>query len=146
MCLNSIEIGTAAGSAPTFSASGEQVEHPSSGYCTYPIPAFTLGRKHHAQVLFGAFTVRGGDCHLKSANYSCSASVTKAEKEGVCLTHDIVEGRIECSVEILQTGDTAPVIEPGEGWVVTSPLACSNPDSDWPSHSATLTLYLAKAK
>ena len=148
ICLGSFEIGTSAGSAPTFSASGEEVS--ANGSCTYSIPAFTLSKKHHAQILFGAFTYnktatnQATGVHLKSANYSCSCSITKGEKEGVCLTYDVVEGKIECTVEFVQTGSTKPVITNGTGWEITSPLACSNPDADWPSWSATLTYYLAK--
>ena len=48
VCMNSLDIGTAAGSPPSVTASGEQVEWPSTGNCEYPIPEFTLGRKHHA--------------------------------------------------------------------------------------------------
>jgi hypothetical protein len=150
VCLATFEIGTSAGSAPTISASGEEVEQDSTGYCTYSLPAFTLSKKHHAQILFGAFTYNKTatnlptGVHLKSANYSCSCSITKGEKEGVCLTHDVVEAKIECTVEFVQTGSTKPVITNGTGWEITSPLACSNPDADWPSWSATLTYYLVK--
>ena len=155
ICLGSFDIGTSAGSAPTISASGEQVEstydeHP----CMYSLPAFGLSKKHHAQILFGAFvfnktTVSNGNSvptgvHLKSASYAASCSITKGEVEGNCLTHDVTEGKIECSVELIQTGSTIPEITAGTGWVVTSPLACSNPDADWPSWSATLTMYLSK--
>lgn len=152
ICLNNFAINTAAGSAPTFSASGEQVEDNSTGVCQYSIPAFEVTKKHHAQILFGAFsynkTVSGGTTstgvHLKSAAYTASGSITKGEKEGVCLTHDIVEGKIECAVEFVQVGNVKPVITPGTGWDVTSKLTCSNPDADWPSWSGTLTKYLAK--
>lgn len=150
--MNSFTINTSAGAAPTFSASGEQVEDEASGVCEYSIPAFKVTKKHHAQILFDAFeynkTVSGGTTstgvHLKSASYTASGSITKGEKEGVCLTHDIVEGKIECAVEFVQVGNVKPVITPGTGWDVTSVLTCSNPDADWPSWSATLTMYLTK--
>lgn len=152
ICLNNFAINTAAGAAPTFSASGEQVEDNSTGVCQYSLPTFSVDKKHHAQILFGAFsynkTVSGGTAstgvHLKSASYTASGSITKGEKEGVCLTHDIVEGKIECSVEFVQVGNVEPTITPGTGWDVTSVLTCSNPDADWPSWSATLTKYLVK--
>lgn len=114
--------------------------------CLYQLPAFTVTKKHHAQVLFGAFNDSnyGAGVHLKSASYSASCSVTKGEKEGKCLTHDVTEGKIECSVEFLQTGSATPNLTAGEGWEITSVLACSNPDADWPTWSATLTKYLSK--
>ena len=85
-----------------------------------------------------------GDAHLTTTNYTFSANITKAEKDGVCLAHDVNEGKIECSLDLIQTGSTAPTLSAGDGWVVTSPLACDNPDADWPTWSATLTKYLAK--
>lgn len=147
ICLNSLEISTSAGAAPTINVSGEQVEKDAEPKCTFSLPAISLSKKHHAQILMNAFASNvGTNCHLKSASYSFSASVTKAEVEGVCLTHDVVEGKIECSVEILQVGEAKPELTMIEnsGWVVTAVLACSNPDSDWPSWSATLTKYLVK--
>lgn len=146
ICLNSLTIGTSAGSAPTFSASGEQVEDNSTGVCQYSLPEFSVTKKHHAQVLFGAFNDGGyGEgVHLKSASYTISGSITKGEKEGKCLTHDIIEGKIECSVDFISVAGNEPTLTAGEGWEVTSVLACSNPDSDWPSYSATLTKYLVK--
>lgn len=115
--------------------------------CLYQLPAFQVTKKHHAQVLFGAFNENnyGAGVHLKSASYSASCSVTKGEKEGNCLTHDVTEGKIECSVEFLQTGNETPTLTAGEGWEITGVLACSNPDADWPTWSATLTKYLSKS-
>lgn len=145
ICLNSIEIGTSAGSAPTVKASGEQVEAvEGTEYCKYSLPAIALASKHHAQILMDAFALTGAGCHLKSANYTFSASISKAEKEGECLAHDVTGGKIECSIEVLRTGTATPSLSAGTDWEITSPLACSNPDSDWPTYSATLTKYLSK--
>lgn len=148
ICLGNLSIGTSAGSAPTISASGEQVEDNSEDNCEYSIPAITLTKKHHAQVLFGAFNDDGygTGVHLKSASYDITASITKGEKEGKCLTHDVVEGKIECSVEFIQTGSATPNLVAGDGWEVTSVLSSSNPDADWPTWNATLTKYLAKKR
>lgn len=143
ICLNNISINTSAGSAPTFSASGEQVEVNSANNCEYSIPAFSLSKKHHAQILFNAFTFTG-DVHLQSAKYSITAEISKAEKDGDCLAHDVVNGKITVDITFIQTGPTEPVITAGTGWAITSALACENPDSDWPTWSATLTKYLAK--
>ena len=144
ICLGSLSIGTSAGSAPTISASGEQVEDNSSGNCLFKIPAISLTKKHHAQILFNAFTFSGTGIHLKSASYNITASITKGEKEGKCLTHDVVEGKIECSVEFLSVSGDKPTLTPGDGWEVTSVPSSSNPDADWPTWSATLTKYLTK--
>ena len=144
ICLGSLSIGTSAGSAPTISASGEQVEDNSTGNCLFKIPAISLTKKHHAQILFNAFSFTGTGIHLKSASYDITASITKGEKEGKCLTHDVVEGKIECSVEFLSVSGDKPTLTPGDGWEVTSVPSSSNPDADWPTWSATLTKYLTK--
>ena len=144
ICLGSLSIGTSAGSAPTISASGEQVEDNSTGNCLFKIPAISLTKKHHAQILFNAFSFTGTGIHLKSASYDITASITKGVKEGKCLTHDVVEGKIVCSVEFLSVGGNKPTLTPGQGWEVTSVPSSSNPDADWPTWSATLTMYLTK--
>lgn len=144
-CLGNFSISTAAGSAPTISASGEQVEDDAAEGCLYEIPAFTLPITHHAQILFSAFALTGTGCHLQSADYTGSATISKATKEGVCLTHDVTEGKIECSISIMQVGNVAPTVTPGAGWKVTAPLDCSNPDSDHATYSMTLVKYLEKA-
>lgn len=146
ICLGQFDINTAAGEAPSFSASGEEVETNASDVCQYSIPEFTLTKKHHAQVLFNAFntTGYGEGVHLKSASYSASGSITKGEKEGKCLTHDITEGQIECSVEFVSVNGVKPTLTAGTGWEISQCLACSNPDADWPTYSATLVKHLAK--
>ena len=119
------------------------MEVSSSNNCEYSLPAFTLSKKHHAQILMDAFSF-AGDAHLTQASYSYSCNISKADKDGVTLAHDVTEGKIEVSLDLIQTGSTAPTLSAGTGWVVTSPLACDNPDSDWPTWSGTLTKYLAK--
>lgn len=142
--LGSFSINTSAGSPATVEASGEQVEANATTNCSYTLPAFSLPVTHHAHILFGAFTVGGTGCHLQSANYTGSVTITKATKEGDCLAHDVSEGKIEAQISINQTGSTEPTLTAGTGWTVTAPLACDNPDADYPSWSATLTYYLAK--
>lgn len=141
--VNEYTINTSAGSAPTISASATQVEDNCTADCMYSIPEFELKRYHHAQVLFNAFTFTG-DAHLQSANYTMSCNVSQATKDGVCLANDVTEGKIECSIDFIQVGSTAPVVTAGTNWAITSVLTCSNPDADWPTWSCTLTMYLAK--
>ncbi len=144
--LGSVSINTSAGGEPTVSASGEQVEDNSTPTCVYPVSdEVKLTTRHHAQILFGAFTLGGTGCHLQSANYTMSASVGRATVNGNCVAHDVAEGKIECAVTIQQVGADAPTLTPGDGWTITSPLTLSNPDSDWGSWSGTLTKFLAKS-
>ena len=144
--LSGLEIATAAGAAPTFSANGADVgTAPVDGLKTYKVSIAGLTLKHSAQILFGAFELSGDGCHPTSANYSLSGEITTATVEGKVVSVDISSGRIECSVSVVATGAAEPQLTPGEGWKVHSPLACSNPDGDYPTYSATLVKYLTKA-
>lgn len=142
--LGQIVINTSAGAAPTISVSGQEVEANATTSCAYSIPAFALSKKHHAQILFSAFELSGTGCHLTVANYTATGDINKVTKDGVCIAFDIVQGKIEAQVTIKQCGSTAPTLTAGTGWSITTPLAESNPDADYPTFTATLTLYLAK--
>ncbi len=142
--LTNVTINTSAGGEPTISASGEQVEDNATAGCKFSLPAFNLLTRHHAQILMEAFTFTGTGCHLQSANYTASCNLAKGTKDGDCLAHDVIEGKIECAVEFVQTGADAPVVTPGEGWILTSPLTLTNSDSSYGTWGCTLTKYLAK--
>lgn len=146
VALTNLTINTSAGGEPTVSASGEQVEESTAGTCPalYSIPAFSLGPCHHAKILFSAFTLSGTGCHLQSANYTASCENGKATVEGAVVAHGVFGAKIECQVEIIQTGTTEPTLAPGTGWKITSPLAETNPDAEYPTFSATLTKLLEK--
>lgn len=144
--LGRITISTSAGAAPSISVSGEQVHNDAATGCYYPVPAFALSKKHHAQILFDAFSL--GDVagvHLVSANYEISGQISKVTKEGDCIAFDIVQGRIEVTVTLKQCGSTAPSLTAGTGFSITSPLAETNPDAEYPTFTATLVKYLAKS-
>lgn len=141
-CLNNFQVDTSVGAPPSVTASGEKVESGASANCTYTIPSATVSPLHHAQILFGMFSVSGEGCHLQSASYTASATITKATKDGTCVAHDVTDAKIEAQVTVLQTGSATPSVTAGTGCVVTSPLACTNPDADYPTWSCTVTKYL----
>lgn len=144
--LTNLTINTSAGGEPAISASGEEVEASSDGTCPalYSIPGFELGPCHHAKILFGAFALTGTGCHATSANYTASCENGKATVGGTVVAHGVYGAKIECQVEIVQTGSTAPTLTAGTGWKITSPLAETNPDAEYPTFSATLEMPLAK--
>ena len=144
--LEKITISTNAGSAPQISVSGKQVHADASTGCYYPVPAFELTTKHHAQILFSAFSLAANDGnHLTSASYNIGGTVSVVTIDGDPIGFDVVQGKIEVSVSIKQCGGTTPTLTPGTGFEVTSPLASSNPDADYPTWTATLTKYLTKS-
>ena len=142
--MGSITISTTAGSPPTIQASGEEIPADTThSDCTYTFPSTTLKLCHHAQILWEAFTyTEGTGCYLQSANYTAGGTISRATKNGETVSYDIVDGKLEVQVTILQTGNTDPSITAGSGWTITSPLTCSSPDADYPSWTATLSKYL----
>lgn len=140
--VSSISITTRPGSPPGITVTGESVPSSSHSDCYYDTPACSVEVCHHAQILFSAFSLTGAGCHLTSANYTISGSLTKATKDGETIAYDISDGKIEAQVEIVQTGTAAPTLTPGEGFEVTSPLTKSEGDAAYPTWSATLTKRL----
>ena len=60
---------------------------------------------------------------------------------GKCVAHDISGGRITVSVTIVQVDEleSDPVVTPGDGWTMSSPLTPSNPDADYPTWTCELS-------
>ena len=141
--LGNVTINTSAGSPPTIQASGEEIPSTATtSDCTYTFPASTLKACHHAQILWGAFTLGGDGNYLQQANYTAGGTISRATKDGKTVSFDVVDGKLEASLTIIQTGDTAPTVTAGTDWTSTAPLNCSNPDADYPSWSCTLSRYL----
>jgi len=144
--LTNFTVNTSAGGEPTISASGEEVEASSDGTCpaTYTVPEFTLGVCHHAKILFSAFSISGTGCYLNSANYTAACENGTATVEGVVVAHGVYGAYLEVTAEIVATSGTTPTVTPGQGWVVSSPLAETNPDAEYPTYSITLRKPIAK--
>ena len=143
--LTQLTINTSAGGEPTISASGEEIEASADGTCpaTYTIPEFTLGVCHHAKILFSAFAITGTGCYLNSANYTAQCENGTAMIEGAVVAHGVYGAYIEVTAEIISTSGTVPNVTPGTGWVVSSPLAETNPDAEYPTYSITLRKPIA---
>ena len=144
--LEKISISTSAGAAPSISASGKQVNDDAATGCYYPVPAFELTTKHHAQILFSAFTLSGTGCHLTGASYEIGGTVNPVTIDAYPIAFDVVQGKITVSISIKQCGSVTPTLTPGDGFIITTPLASSNPDAEYPTYSATLTKYLTKSE
>lgn len=144
--LTQLTINTSAGGEPTISASGEEIEASADGTCpaTYTIPEFTLGVCHHAKILFSAFSISGTGCYLNSANYTAQCENGTAMIEGAVVAHGVYGAYLEVTAGIISTSGTVPTVTPGTGWVVSSPLAETNPDAEYPNYSITLRKPIAK--
>lgn len=98
---------------------------------------------HHAQT-FGAFTYGGTGAHLTQSTFTATCTINVASKDGVPLAHDITDGRLEVN-GTLQVSDASygtPTLSAASGWNITAPLTETNPDSDYPTYSFTVTKYL----
>ncbi len=142
--LESITVTTSAGAAPTMSVAGQQVEDGAASGCTVTLPAISVSGLHHAQT-FGQFTVGGQGAHLTQSTLTISGTISTAEKDGETIAFDLTDCRMAISGTI-QVSDAAygiPTVTPQTGWVLTSPITETNPDSNYPTYSFTLTKFFA---
>ena len=140
--LEELNIETQAGDLPKISASGKQVQADAATKRYFAVPAETIANDESAQILWDAFTLAGTGCHLQSAKYKLKANVPTSDKNGFPLAFGVSRGVIECAVEIVQCDSTPPTLTAGEDWSISSKLKCSNPDSDCPTWTATLRLFI----
>ena len=141
--MGSITISTSAGAPPSIQANGEEIPASTThSDCTYTFPSTTLKLCHHAQILWGAFTLGGDGCYLQQANYTAGGNVSRATKNGETISFDVTDGKLEVQITILQTGAAKPTVTAGTDWEITAPLTCSSPDADYPSWTCTLSRYL----
>ena len=125
------DISTSAASAPEVTLSGESIQTGGTASSTVMLPAITLSPRHKAQILAGAFTLDGTGCNLTSCSLSVRANITRATVSGDTVTHDVSGAEIVVSGTVQQTGATAPTIEAGVGWELTTPESKDNPDEGY---------------
>lgn len=81
---------------------------------------------------------------MTQSTLDATATLTTATKDGDVLAHDISEAMVNVNGTI-QVSDSAygiPTLSAATGWVITAPLTETNPDSDFPTYSFTVTKYL----
>ena len=146
--LESFEITTGAGAAPTLSATSQLIESGATdaAQCKYEVPAFALSTKHHAQILFAAFALTGTGCTLTACSAKVGGTINKDKVEGVIIGSDINSGLIVVSGTILQTGSTTPTLSPASGWKLTQPPNCTTPEAQYKSYAFELQMPLAKTE
>lgn len=146
--LESVTISTSGGSPVAISATCQEIESGASenGQCHYSVPALTILKKHHAQILFGAFTITGAGCSLTECEAVIGGSISKDKVEGVKVSSDINSGLITVTGTVLQSGSTVPTIAANttDGWVLTAPPTCANDEAVYKTYSFTVTKALAK--
>lgn len=140
------DISTSAASAPEVTLSGESIQTGGTASSTVTLPAITLSPRHKAQILAGAFTLTGTGCNLTSCGLSVRANITRATVSGDTVTHDVSGAEIVVSGTVQQTGATAPTIEAGSGWELTTPKSKANPDEGYIEWTFEATKAAASAE
>lgn len=143
--LQSIHYETASGAEPKFSANSVQVEDGATAGGKFDVPGLELSPDEVAAILLSAFTLTGTGCELTKCAADVSCTVGTHKVNGVTVASGSHSAHVQISVTIGQYGDVEPTLTAAEGWDVSSPLTCSDPDSDFPEWTATLSKPIAKA-
>ena len=142
--LQSVSISTGSATEPTMSATAVQVEDDATTDNCFKCPSFTLSPDEVAQFLFNGFTLSGDGCELTACNAEVSCTIGLSTINGDPVASDPHTGHIVLSVTIIQTGDKEPTVTPADGWDLSAPLTCSDPDSDLPTWTCSVAKPLVK--
>lgn len=150
-CMGKLGVKTTLGSPVTVEFSGEQVESgaTTANSSTVSFGYLKLSRFHDAQIpSFGAassgtftpaFTLSGSGCYLNDTQIDIEADISKSTVNGVCVSHDVQNGRCTVQATIVQTDSNVPTVTAGEGWDVTSPLTVDSQDENQPTWKVTFS-------
>lgn len=142
--LQSVSISTGSAAEPTMSATAVRVEDSATTDSTFDVPSFSVSPDDIAQFLFGAFTLSGAGCELTQCNAEISCTVGLSLVNGDPVASDPHTAHIQLSLTVIQTGDTAPSVTAADGWDVSAPLTCSDPDSDLPTWTCSVSKPITK--
>lgn len=144
--LEQVTISTNGGSPVTISATSQLVDKPIA--CQFKVPAFTLETKHHAQILFGAFTLGTSDT-LTACSATIGSKVTKDKLVGKVISSDVGQGIITVTGTILsKTGNAPTFAAKDDSWIVTKPPEPSedNPETAFMSYTFEVVKILPKTE
>lgn len=145
--VKQIDIKTAKGTPVTLSATTEKLQAAATATSTIDFGTITLSKLHKAQFIADSVTLGGTGASLQSCDISFKATPTFAEVAGVIKSHDIAGGEVTQALTILQTGSAVPTVTAGTGWEITDELKeTSNPDSNYPTWTCTLTKFVASTE
>lgn len=144
VALGGITINTSAGSAPTMTATGSQIEDNGTAHCTCTLGGVSVSALYHAQD-FGLFTVSGGQ--LTQSTLTITGDVATTRVDGVIKSSDLVGGSIEVTGTIVGVTNagaistpTVTLDEPSGNvltGVLTQPVSETNPNGEFPTYTFT---------
>lgn len=142
--LQSVSVGTGTATEPTLSATAVQVEDGAVTGNKFVAPSLTLSPDYIAQFLFDGFTLSGDGCELTQCNAEMSCTVGLTTVNGDPVASDPHTAHIQLSITVIQTGTAAPTVTPADGWDLSAPLTCSDPDTDLPTWTCSVSKPIAK--
>ena len=143
---------TAAGAAPTLSATSQEIEADAEdeNQCKFEVPALAVSTKWHAQKIFKAspFTLAGKGCSLTECSATIGCQIGKDKVAGLKIGSDAHSGLATLTGSILQNGNVqgneAPTVTATNGWKLTKRPSCANPEATYKTWSFELQLPLRK--
>jgi hypothetical protein len=139
LMLTTLTITTQAGSPPTVTISGVEVESGATAARTYALTG-TLTPRSKAQDVCGALTASD---NYTSITTTASVNSQIATVTGTPVASDAANGRIEVNVTVTDpTGAATITAATAGGFTITTAESTSNPDADYVTHTATATKYL----
>ena len=140
LMLTNLTINTQAGTPPTVTISGVEVESGATAARTYALTG-TLTPRSKAQDVCGALTASD---NFTSITTTASVNPQTATVTGVPVASDAANGRIEVNATLTDpTGTGTITAATGGGFAITSAATTDNPDADYVTHTATATKFLA---
>lgn len=145
--LTTVNISTSASAVPTISAQAADVEAAAETDGYYAVPAFTLSKKHKAQLIFSEATIGGDGCDLVASSYAMGIQPTiDRDEQGAPNSSGCNTGVVNATLTIQQKTSTAPTVTAAEGWHISSKLTRDNQKGAYSTWTCTLTMYLERTE
>lgn len=135
--LTQVQVNTQAGSPPTVTLSGVEVESGATAKRTYPCSG-TLTPRSKSQDVAGAFAASE---KFTSINTTFSVDPHVQTVEGDPVASDCSHGRVEVQGTMTDDDGTG-AITAGTGFTITAAEAESDPDAGYQTKTATATKFL----
>lgn len=139
LMLTTVAINTQAGSPPTVTISGVEVQSGATALRTYALSG-TLSPRSKAQDVFGAFTP---SANFTQINSTASVDPHVQTVAGAPIFGDASHGRIEVQATLTDSSGSGSITAAsGGGFTVTAVPAENNPDAGYITRAATATKFL----
>lgn len=142
--LQQVVITTGAGIEPTISANAVRIEDATRTEKPFEAIGISLSTEEISQLPLSCFsgTTSGVELTKTTTTISCDISLHTKNADPVASGNS--KGKIEVQLEFGQYGADEPKITVSQGWTVSKAWSCSDPDSDMPSWTISLTKPLAR--